>query len=353
MSEIRKNFGSDNVSPANPEIMAAMLDANQGAVPSYGGDPWTTRLEGELRRVFEHPELVMFPVATGTAANALALSALVPPFGATYCDEAAHIQNDECGAPEFFSGGAKLLTLPSPDGKLSAPALEAHVAAGRALGVHKSRPYAVSLTQATEWGTIYSADEIRALSAAASRMGLAVHMDGARFANALVRLNCSPAEMTWKAGVDVLCFGATKNGALAAEAVVFFDPAKAEEFARRRKRAGHLWSKARYLSAQICAYLADDLWLRNARAANDAATRLGEGLVRAAGATLLHPVQANEVFALLPEAVVARLEAAGFGFYRWYLPNGAIVPVNHVPVRMVTAWDITADDVDGLLAAAG
>ncbi|MCQ8242131.1 threonine aldolase family protein [Rhizosaccharibacter radicis] len=353
MSEIRKNFGSDNVSPACAEIMAALMEANRGAVPSYGADGWTTALEAELRRVFEHGELVMFPVATGTAANALALSALVPPFGAVYCDEAAHIHNDECGAPEFYTSGAKLLTLPSENGKLSAPALEAHVAAGRTLGVHKSRPYALSLTQATEWGTVYAVDEIRALAACAHRLGLATHMDGARFANALVHLGCTPAEMTWKAGIDVLCFGATKNGALAAEAVIFFQPRMAEEFARRRKRAGQLWSKARFLSAQITAFLADDLWLRNARAANAAATRLADGLTRLPGARLLQPVQANELFALLPEAVAARLEAAGFGFYRWYMPGMAPTPEGMVPVRMVTAWDVRPEDVDALLAAAG
>jgi len=353
MTQLRKNFGSDNVGPVSPAIFRAMEEANTGSVPSYGNDPWTQRLEAVVRERFACPSALVFPVATGTAANSLALSAIVPPFGAVYCDATAHIETDECGAPEFFTGGAKLLALPSRNGRVSPEALIRHVEGGRALGVHKSKPAALSVTQATEWGTLYSLEELRALGDAAAHLGLAVHLDGARFANALVTLGCSPADATWKAGVDVMSLGATKNGAMAAEAVIFFRPELAEEFGRRRKRAGHLWSKSRFLSAQLLAYLADDLWLTNARQANDAATRLANGIERMEGGRLLFPVQANEVFALLPDAAIARLEAAGYLFYPWYMPNGETAPDGASPVRLVASCDLEPQDVDGFLQAAG
>ena len=353
MKPIRKNFGSDNVGPISPAILAAMVAANEGAVPSYGGDPWTAQLQSVVRTVFEAPDAQVFAVATGTAANALALSAMVPPYGGVYCDASAHIENDECGAPEFFTGGAKLLTLPSRDGRLSPAALYAHVEASRAIGVHKSKPAAISITQATEWGTIYSLEQVRAIGSTARDLGLSLHMDGARFANALATLGCSPAAITWQAGIDVLVLGATKNGAMAAEAIIFFRPDLADEFARRRKRAGHLWSKARYLSAQLVAYLTDDLWLDNARQANAMATRLAGGLLGLEGARLLHEVQSNELFAVLPEPVIARLEAAGFLFYRWYLPPEEPVTPGTAAVRLVTGLETDAADVDALLTAAG
>ncbi len=353
MKPIRKNFGSDNVGPISPAILAAMVAANEGAVPSYGGDPWTARLQSVVRTVFEAPEAQVFAVATGTAANALALSAMVPPYGGVYCDASAHIENDECGAPEFFTGGAKLLTLPSLDGRLSPAALYAHVEASRVIGVHKSKPMAISITQATEWGTIYSLEQVRAIGSTARDLGLSLHMDGARFANALATLGCSPAAITWQAGIDVLVLGATKNGAMAAEAIIFFRPDLADEFARRRKRAGHLWSKARYLSAQLVAYLTDDLWLENARQANAMATRLAGGLLGLQDARLLHEVQSNEVFAVLPEPAIARLEAAGFLFYRWYLPPHEPVTPGTAAVRLVTGLETDAADVDALLAAVG
>ena len=349
---IRKNFSSDNVGPVSPAILEAMIEANQGAVPSYGGDPWTERLTALVRQVFEAPEALVFAVSTGTAANALALSAMVPPYGAVYCDGAAHIQNDECGAPEFFMGGAKLLTLPSRDGKLSPDALSANLEAGRSLGINRVLPTAISITQATEWGTVYTPDHVRAVGDLARRLGLSLHMDGARFANALATLDCSPADATWRAGVDVLSLGATKNGAMAAEAVVFFTPSLAHEFGRRRKRAAHLWSKARYLSAQLIGYLADDLWLANARLANRAATRLADGLGALDGVELLFPVQANELFVVLPDPLIARLQSAGYVFYDWYLPDGVAPRPGASPIRLVTALDITDADVDALLAAA-
>jgi len=345
MQQIRKNFGSDNVSPAHPAVMRALQAANQGTTGSYGADPWTQRAEALIADLFG-TDVAVFPVATGTAANALALSALAPPFGAVFCDEIAHIMNDEAGAPEFFSGGAKLLTLPSPDGRVDPGALDEAIRRRRISGVHQSPVAALSITQATEWGTIYPVDHLRALSEVARRHGLGVHMDGARFANAVASLDASPAELTWKAGVDVLSLGATKNGAFAAEAVVFFKPALAEEFARRRKRAGHLFSKQRFLSAQLVGYLEDGLWLANARAANRAAARLAEGLAALPGAALVQPVEANELFVLLPEPVITALEGEGYVFYRWApCPErgGSII-------RLVTAFDITDEDVDGLIA---
>src|SRR6185312_1799022 len=247
----------------------------------------------------------VFPVATGTAANALALAALTPPWGAIYCHEAAHIQSDECGAPEFFAAGAKLLPLAGEDAKLMPATVEAALLERGV--VHHVQPSALSISQATEAGTLYRPAEIAALGALARRHGLALHMDGARFANAVAALGCAPADLTWRAGVDALSFGATKNGALAAEAVIFFDPAKAADLAYRRKRAGHLFSKMRFLSAQLDAYLADGLWLRNARHANAMAARLGQGLARLPGARLVHPVEANEVFVELAEASIAAL----------------------------------------------
>jgi len=344
---LNRNFTSDNVTPACAAVMAAVNAANAGGVPSYGGDELTARLEARVAEVFE-TTVSVYPVATGTAANALALAQLSPPYGGVYCYEAAHIATDECGAPGFFAGGAVLLGLPAADGKITAAQLATAIEHAHSMGVHHVKPAALSLTQATEWGTVYSCAELAALTAVAEQHGLPVHMDGARFANALVRLGCSPAEATWKRGVDVLSLGATKNGALCAEAVVFFDPALAENFERRRKRAGHLWSKLRFLSCQLLAYLEDDLWLSNARQANTAATRLAEGLADVAGARVLQPVDANEVFVAPPEKLAADLEEAGFHFYRWPL-----CPVEEgVAVRLVTSYATTAEDVEDFLREA-
>jgi threonine aldolase len=342
-----RNFGSDNVTPVCAPIMAAINAANSGAMPSYGADEFTERLRAAASTLFER-EVAIFPVATGTAANALALAQVSPPFGGIYCHEAAHIVTDECGAPELFTGGAKLLGLPSPDGKIGPGAIDASVALANDMGVHHVKPSAISVTQATELGTVYGLDELHALTAVGRRHGLPVHMDGARFANALVHLGCSPAEATWKAGIDVLSFGATKNGALAAEAVVFFDPARAKDVERRRKRAGHLWSKLRYLSCQLLAYLSDDLWLRNARQANAMASRLAQGLGTVAGAKLLQPVEANELFVAVPERLIAALEGDGFHFYRWPW----LKPPDGAAIRLVTSYATTAAEVDDFIESA-
>ena len=336
------NFRSDNVTGVAPQILAALAAANAGSAPSYGEDAITERLAQRFAELFEH-RVAVFPVATGTAANALALATLTPPWGVVYCHEAAHIQVDECGACEFFAGGAKLLPLPGADAKLRPEVVERAIM-GQGV-VHHAQPAAISISEATDAGTLYRPGEVAALGDLARRHGLALHMDGARFANAVAALGCSPAELTWRAGVDALSFGATKNGALAAEAVIFFDPAKAESFAYRRKRAGHLFSKMRFLSAQLDAYLADGLWLANARHANAMAARLAAGLGVVPGARLDNPTEVNEVFVTLPQPAIAALERAGFGFYRW---GGEGSPA----LRLVTAFDTRAGDVDALIAAA-
>jgi threonine aldolase len=346
MSRDGTNFTSDNVTGVSPAILAALVGANEGRVPSYGADPLTAALEARARAVFETDELVLFPVATGTAANALALAALVPPYRALLCHESAHIMTDECGAPEFYSGGAKLIGLPGAGGKLRPERIAAAIAAAAEGGVHGAQPVAVSLTQATEAGTLYRPEEVAAIAELAGTHGLRLHMDGARIANAVASLGCSPAEATWKAGVDVLSLGATKNGAMAAEAVVFFDRRLADGFAERRKRAGHLFSKQRFLSAQLLAYLEDGLWLANAAHANRLAGRLGAGLARLPGCRLAHPVEANEVFAVLPDAAIEALLAQGFRFYRWPAEGGGTA------IRLVTAFSSDDADIDAFLAAA-
>ncbi len=336
------NFRSDNVTGIAPEIIAAIAAANTGDSPSYGADPITARVTRRFAEIFEH-EVAAFPLATGTAANALALATMVPPWGAVYCHEESHVQTDECGAPEFYAGGAKLIGLPGADAKLGPAAVEARMIEQGV--VHHAQPAAISISQATEAGTLYTLAEVGALGALARRYGLALHMDGARFANAVAALGCSPAEITWRAGVDVLSFGATKNGALAAEAVIFFDPEKAADFAFRQKRGGHLFSKMRFLSAQLDAYLADGLWLRNAMHANCVAARLAEDLAQIAGACLRYPTQANEVFVELPERAIRALAEAGFGFYRWGGESSRCL-------RLVAAFDSRLEDAEALIGVA-
>lgn len=335
------NFTSDNVTGAAPEILEALVAASSGPTPSYGEDPLTARVSEKLSALFDR-EVAAFPVATGSAANALALAALAPPYGAVYCHEMSHVNTDECGAPEMFTAGAKLVGLPGPGGKIEPATLRATLEKAGAGVVHHVQPAAVTLTQATESGTVYTPAEVAALSEVARSHGLPVHMDGARFANAVARLGCSPADLTWRAGVDVLSFGATKNGALAAEAVVFFTPELAQSFAFRRKRAGHLFSKMRFLSAQLDAYLEGGLWLRLATHANAMADRLAAGLAALPGADLRDPVEANEIFISLPEPVTAGLLERGYAFYRW---DGPVV-------RLVTAWNTSAEDVDRMIADA-
>ncbi|HVE23378.1 MAG TPA: low specificity L-threonine aldolase [Acidocella sp.] len=347
MTEPCLDFSSDNVTQVAPEIMAAIVEANHGTAHGYGNDPWTEKLTACAREMFEC-DLAIYPVATGTAANALALAELVPPHGGIYCHESAHIQRDECGAPELFTGGAKLLAVPTADGRLAPQNLRAIQEAASVRGVHCVKPSAISVSQATEWGTVYTPDQISALAAFGRAHDLRLHMDGARFANAVAHLGCTPAEASWKAGVDVLSFGATKNGAMGAEAVIFFNREQAGAFEYRRKRGAQLLSKMRFISAQLLASLQDGLWLRHGRHANDMASRLARGLHELPGMRLIHEVQANELFVSMPEAVVEALLQDGYGFYRWPAQPGMETRI----IRLVTAWSTRETDVDGLLAAA-
>ena len=338
MSSIN-TFTSDNISSACPEVMEALAKANEANSPSYGEDPWTHDLAARLGEIFETP-VTVFPVTTGTAANALALSTLTPAFGKIFCHELAHINTDECGAPELFTGGAKLIDMPGANGRITAQALEETIyGAGN---VHHAQPASVSITQACESGTVYSIEEIEAIAAVAHSHNLSMHMDGARFANALVTLGVTPAQMTWQAGIDVLSFGGTKNGCLTAEAVVFFKPELVGDFPFLQKRAGQLLSKSRFISSQFMGYLADDVWMRNARQANLMAQRLSKGLADLPGLELAYPTQSNEVFVVMSAALIDRLSATGLVINDEELDGKA--------VRFVAAWNTTETEVDALLA---
>jgi threonine aldolase len=347
------NFASDNTAGIAPEILDALSAGNEGFVLGYGNDDVTRAVERRIGEVFER-EVAVFLVPTGTAANALALAHVSPPWGAVFAHAEAHSLTDECGAPEFFGGGLKLVGMPGTGCKVAPETLAATVSQFQGHAPHQVVPAAFSFAQASEAGTIYRSDEIAALAKIAHDHGMKVHMDGARFANALVRMNASPAEATWKAGVDVLSFGATKGGALAAEAVVFFDRAAAEHMGERRKRAGHLLSKHRFLALQFQAFLANDCWLRLARHANGLADRLASGLA-AVGCPPVWPVEANLVFVLLPKAMEARLRAAGARYYvrrSDSLPGGASVGPEQALIRLVTSFATREDEVDRFTALA-
>ncbi len=328
-------FFSDNAAAACPEVMAALVEANR-LDTAYDGDGWSARLDGVFSELFE-TEVAALSVATGTAANSLALAALCPPYGSIVCHRDAHIQNDECGAPEFYTHGAKLLLADGIGAKVDAEGVAAFLATVRD-DVHASQPAVLSITNATEYGLVYTPGEVAALGGLCRARGLNFHMDGARFANALVSTGASPAELTWKGGVDALSFGFTKNGGMSAEALIFFRPELKAASLYRRKRAGHLLSKGRFLAAQILAMLKDGVWLRNARAANDAARRLAEA---AGGERLILPVEANELFIRVTPEEAAALRAQGFDFYDWG-PGEA---------RLVTSWDSDPEAVDALASA--
>jgi threonine aldolase len=332
------NFASDNSTIVAPEIFDAIARANSGSALAYGNDDLTKALERRMSEVFER-EVATFLVATGTAANALAIAHCCQPWSAVLCHEASHLMTDEAGAPEFFGGGVKLVGMQGENGKFSAEALTEMIGRGRGVP-HSVIPGVVSLSQSTEFGTVYRNEEVRAIADAAHAKGLAVHMDGARLANAIARNNGSLADATWKAGIDVLSFGATKNGALAAEAVIFFDPARAAGMASRRKRGGQLFSKHRFFAAQFLAYLEDELWLRLARRANDAAAKLGSALA-AAKLPPVWTVEANEVFVLISPETDTRLRAAGAAYASWpkeFLPRGTVAPAPHKLIRLVTSF---------------
>jgi threonine aldolase len=314
VNEPRYDFRSDNVGGAAPEILEALAAADAGTASPYGDDEYTRRMNERFAEVFEHPVRV-FPVSSGTGANAIALAALANPYGSIYCHATSHINVYECGAPEFYTG-AKLVTLPGRDCKLDARALdEALALAGRG-NPTRVQPFALNLTQPTDYGTLYSVDELAELGRVARRHDLRVHLDGARFANAVAALGCSPAELTWRCGVDVMSFGATKNGAINAEAIVVFDPALAASVPFLMKRGGQVVSKARFVSAQLERYLADGRWLERARRANQLAARLARELAAIPGVALVAPVQVNLLYLRLPDAAVAALDRGPFDFYK-------------------------------------
>jgi threonine aldolase len=329
-------FFSDNAAAACPEVMAALQAVNR-VDTAYDGDALSKQLDGAMSDLFG-TEVRALWVATGTAANSLALAALCPPHGSIVCHRDAHIQNDECGAPEFYTHGAKLLLAEGEGAKLTPDSVRALLATVRD-DVHQVQPAALSITNATEYGLVYTPDEVAALGALARERRLGFHMDGARFANAVARLGCHPGDVTWRAGVDAMSFGFVKNGGLSAEMLVFFRPELAGASLYRRKRAGHLLSKGRFLAAQVLAMLRDDVWLRNARAANDSAARLAA----AAGARLVLPVEANEIFLKVTLGEAAALRAGGFDFYDWG-PGEA---------RLVTSWDSDPAEVAALARAIG
>lgn len=348
MSKSSRNFASDNVEGASPALLEALARANAGQARPYGADDLTLRVEARVRELFERDCAVLL-VSSGTAANALGLAALTPPWGAVLCHRDAHIQNDECGAPEFYADGAKLLPLGGAWSKLDPDEIAREATRNRG-DVHVQQPMTVSVTQATEGGTVYSLDELQAIGEACRANGLRLHMDGARLANALVALGCTPAQMTWQRGVDVLSFGATKDGALGVEAIVSFDTTLAGALHFRRKRAGHLASKMRFLAAQFDAWLEGDLWLRNARHANAMAARLREGLASVPGVDASGPFDANILFVRLPDVIAQGLLAQGFSFY----PDRRDNPVHPGGrlYRLVTSFATTRESVDALVSAA-
>lgn len=327
-------FFSDNASAAHPRVIEAIAASNR-LDTAYDGDEWSRRLDGAFSDLFE-TDVRAFWVTTGTAANCLALAALCPPYRAIICHREAHIENDEAGAPGFFTGGAKLILLDGAGAKIAPEAVAAACDRIRP-DVHQVQPATISITNATEYGLAYRAEEVAALGELAKQRGLALHMDGARFANALATTGESPADVTWRAGVDALSFGFVKNGGLNAEALILFKPELAEEIAVRRKQAGHLLSKGRALAAQILAMLEDGLWLENGRAANDRARELAE----AAPDRMVYPVEANEVFLKVSADEAGRLRGQGFDFYDWGVGE----------IRLVTSWDSDPAAVD-LLASA-
>jgi len=336
MSEAQHYF-SDNATPVHPRLMAAMVAADR-ADHGYDDDAWSARLDGAFSDLFDTPVKALW-IASGTAANSIALACLCPPYGAILAHEEAHIATDECGAPGFFTHGASLLTLPGAGAKLSPETLAARLAAIRP-DIHQSPAHVLSITQASEYGLVYTPAEVAALAEEAKARGLSVHMDGARFANAIAHLGCHPSEPTWRAGVDALSFGCVKNGGMVGEALLFFGPereARAAQAARWRKRSGHLFSKGRYLAAQILALIEDGLWLENGRAANGAA----QVLAAAAGERLLHTVQANELFIRLSAEEAAALRGRGFDFYDWGTDAA----------RLVTNWAQDAASVAPLAEA--
>lgn len=344
-------FTSDNAGPAAPEVLAALARANEGYASPYGADPLMDAVRAKIRAIFKAPDAAVYLVATGTAANVLALSCMAPGWSRIYTHRASHIEEDECGAPEFYTAGAKLHLLDGDHAKIKPQTLERAVADTPEGFVHGQQRGAVSITNLTENGAAYTPQEVAALGSVAKAFQVPLHMDGARFANAIAGTNASPAAMTWEAGVAALSFGGTKNGLMGVEAVVLFDPEKAWEFELRRKRGAHLFSKHRYLSAQMNAYLTDELWLRLAHQSNAMAQKLSEGIV-AAGGRLEHPTDGNQVFASWPKAGHIAVQEQGAQYYLW--PHSETMEGAEdrpVSARLVCNWATTEADVESFLSA--
>lgn len=336
--QIKRQFASDNYAGICPEAFAAMVEANRGHAVSYGDDPWTEKAADLIREVFETRCEVFF-VFNGTAANSLSLASLCQSYHSILCHETAHVEVAECGAPEFFANGTKVLLLPGANGKIDPASIDRMV--NKRTDIHYPKPRALSLTQATEVGTVYSVDELKTLTDTARQSGLRVQMDGARFANAVVALKVSPKEITWQSGVDVLCFGGTKNGTAVGEAVVFFDLELAREFDHRCKQAGQLASKMRFLAAPWVGMLQDGAWLRHARHANEMARRLDTSIRVLPGAKIQFPCQTNSVFVRLPEPVITAMHQRGWRFY---------THVSQDDCRLMCSWDTTEEEVDEFAA---
>ena len=334
----RVKFASDNVTGACPEVLDAIIKVNDGIAPPYGNDEISGVLQEKFSKIFEK-DVIVYPTASGTASNALALSAISPSFGNIYCHKFSHINVDECGAPEFYTGGAKLVPLNGKDGKITVDELNDNI--GGFGIVHHTQPSIVSITQATETGEVYTLDQIRNISEIAHKKKLKVHMDGARFANALVSLDVTPAEMTWKSGIDILSFGATKNGCIAAEAIIIFNKELVGNLPFLLKRSGHLLSKMRFVSAQLDGYISNDVWLKNARHANLMAKKLSDGLVSSNQVKLEYPTEANEVFVKLPKKMVEHLNTEEYMMSNEELGGKT--------VRLVTAWNTKSSEVEEFL----
>lgn len=338
-------FASDNGGPVPEQVLQTLAEANSGYTRGYGAEPMMDEVRQRLRDLFEAPDAAIYLAATGTAANALALATLVEPFDTVFCSPVAHIHEDECNAPEFYTGGAKL-TLAGDSDRITPEALIAAIETQGNRGVHGPRRGAVSLTQVTEFGNTYTLDQLRALCRIAGEYGLPVHLDGARLANAIVAEKCSAADMTWRLGVDVAVFGGTKNGLMGAEAVIMFDPAKAQEFELRRKRGGHLFSKHRYLSAQMAAYLRNDLWHDLAGRANANAAHLHDGLRDAPDVTILNDVTANMIFFAAPRRLHRHLQASGAVYYTSGGDIDSGGPDDPLTGRLVCDWSLPRAEID-------
>ena len=344
------NFASDNTGPVHPTVMAALATANASYALPYGGDEFTAQAVQQIRDVFEAPDAAVFFVSTGTAANSLILATLSQPWETVFCHTVAHIHEDECNAPEFYTGGTKLTLVPGLDAKMTAYNLRQSILGEEGRGVHGPQRGPISLTQATERGTIYSIKEIQDISTVAKEFGLTLHMDGARFTNALQALGCTAAEMTWKSGVDAVTFGGTKNGLMAVEAVIFFDPKNAWEFELRRKRGAHLFSKHRFLAAQMKSYLEGGLWLDMAKKSNDSCKRLAQGLKKIQEVQLDFEPAVNIIFAHWTRASHQRLHAAGAKYYVMAGDYTTGPADEMLPARLVTDWSATPESIDEFLA---